>query len=83
MSTDLHLLSQADPAVGAPSRAAVYQGRVEGAEPAADLTATQRLAWHAPQLTHIEIKRTMLGTSAGNDGEVSTALVDGLLPDKP
>jgi hypothetical protein len=67
MSTDLYLQSRPDPAGEAHNPAMPEPGRVEGTEAPVDLTATHRRAWHAPQLTQIEIKRTMNASGPGSD----------------
>jgi hypothetical protein len=80
MSARVNSQSHVDPALDADGRAAADPGRTEGIVPS-DPAASPHHAWHRPQLTHIEIKRTMLGSGAFTDGEIPTA--DAVLPNKP
>lgn len=72
MNADLYNYPHDGPAVDPHSRLAAMPGEVEGSEEQADPTATNRRRWHAPQLTEIEIKRTMASSGPGTDSVVFT-----------
>lgn len=72
MNSDPNVQSQADPGTEVPDSPTFDPGQIEGAEPQAAPTAAHRRDWHAPQLTRIEIKRTMASSGAGSDSFVFT-----------
>lgn len=75
MNNDPNVQLQADPGAEVPGRPTFDPGQVKGAEPQADSTTAHGRDWHAPQLTRIEIKRTMASSGGGSDSFASTTNV--------